>query len=511
MVIGENMTDIEPITQIDTPITSVDNTELDKALKVETVPPDDVETPEEEDDLDSSMISKLVNLFNNFLNDFTSRMKKKEQNYKTEDGIKFYKDDFLYIPDALPSHWKLRISEGKSGNVTPAQLGRAAAALSTTGFMGNQVQLPSGEMPRMKAKLRAKYRGLGVKTEDMPDVLHKEQSGMIWKQADGSYRWFAFYSNCYRDDDFPPEIISKQSHLNFISMVEKGEVPYPELWHWHVKGSKWGQSDWLHFDEDTGFAMASGYVLPGHEKEAETMIDGGLAVSHGMFAEGFYAVERDPNDPTIIIKHVTKEISDLPQWAAANKLTTFEILKEVEEKMAIPEAKREYLKARGLSDEDINKFDNLGNLGKEIADEEKRESKEKTVEPVVEIPVPVVEAPKPAYVTKEEMVEAVGATVGEVMKQMAGIIDVLKSLNSKVEELEKKEIDLTPTVSLQAQILGRAERTIGAKEAEVRKNATLTKSGPIEFIEKDSGFKSGNEIVQKSINDILSGNILGGK
>jgi hypothetical protein len=27
------MTDIEPITQIDTPITSVDNTELDKALK----------------------------------------------------------------------------------------------------------------------------------------------------------------------------------------------------------------------------------------------------------------------------------------------------------------------------------------------------------------------------------------------------------------------------------------------------------------------------------------------
>jgi hypothetical protein len=505
------MTDIEPITQTDNPITPVDNTEIDKAKKIETAPPVDDETPEDEtveEDTEDTMMNKLISL----LNDFMAKLTNKEQNFKTEGGIKFYKDDFLYVPDALPSHWKLRISEGKSGNVTPAQLGRAAAALSTAGFMGNQVKLPTGEMARMKSKLRAKYRGLGVKTEDMPEALHKEQTGMIWKQTDGTYRWFAFYSNCYRDDDLPAEIISKQSHLNFLKMVETGEVPYPELWHWHVKGSKWGQSDWLHFDEDTGFAMASGYVLPGHEKEAETMIDGGLAVSHGMFAEGFYAVERDPNDPTIIIKHVTKEISDLPQWAAANKLTTFEILKEVEEKMAIPEAKKQYLKARGLSDEDIEKFDSISNLGKEIATEEQRESKEKTVvEPVVETPVPVVEAPKPAYVTKEEMVEAVGATVGEVLKQMASIIEVVKSLSEKVVELDKKEIDLTPTVSLQAQILGRAERTIGAKEAEVRKNATIVKSGPIEFIEKDSGFKSGNQVIQQSINDILSGNILGGK
>jgi hypothetical protein len=104
----------------------------------------------------------------------------------------------------------------------------------------------------------------------------------VWKEATGIYRTLITYSNCYRDVDNPPEIISSDSHKNFVKMVDNKEAEYPELWHWHVKGTKYGQIDWLAYDEENGFAMACGYILPGHEKEAEalTQMDD-LRVSHG--------------------------------------------------------------------------------------------------------------------------------------------------------------------------------------------------------------------------------------
>jgi hypothetical protein len=137
----------------------------------------------------------------------------KQKPMKTEGGIKFPASDFAYVPDSeKPSTWKLRLAEGSPGNVTIKQLGRAAAAFSPGGFRGQKVQIPSADVGKVKAKIRAAYKKLGTKSGDIPPSV-KEQSFTVWKEADdGPMHWLTIYSNNYRDDDNPPEIISKEAH-----------------------------------------------------------------------------------------------------------------------------------------------------------------------------------------------------------------------------------------------------------------------------------------------------------
>ncbi len=91
---------------------------------------------------------------------------------KTEDGIEYPKEAFLFVPDLeKPSTWKLRVWENLEDKVTKAQLGRAAAAFSSGGFRGNKVELPEGETERVKKKLRELYTSIGVAKEDMPSHL----------------------------------------------------------------------------------------------------------------------------------------------------------------------------------------------------------------------------------------------------------------------------------------------------------------------------------------------------
>ena len=80
-------------------------------------------------------------------------------------------------------------------------------------------------------------------------VQSDKNSFNIYKQKDGSYRWVAIYSNNFRDRDNPPEIITEKSHLNFVKAVNDGVLPFPELWLWHVDGSKWGIADFVGYDE----------------------------------------------------------------------------------------------------------------------------------------------------------------------------------------------------------------------------------------------------------------------
>jgi len=88
---------------------------------------------------------------------------------KTEDGVSYPSSAFAYAPDpGRPSTWKLRLWEDPEKKVTKAQLGRAAAALSPGGFRGNRIEVPSSALAGVKAKIRAAYRKLEVKTEDIP-------------------------------------------------------------------------------------------------------------------------------------------------------------------------------------------------------------------------------------------------------------------------------------------------------------------------------------------------------
>jgi len=177
------------------------------------------------------------------------------------------------------------------------------------------------------------------------DTDNNSGGGMlVWKDADdGQWRWLASYSNNFRDADFPPEIISADSHRGFVKAVDAGETPHPELWLWHEKSWKVGQADFVTIDEKEGgtvFAVAGGYFDEGTEEIAEALSKmGAFGVSHGM---PLHSLQRNEGDQSVIEKHSTVEISPLPLYRAANKLAAFHtLLKETD--MSIPTQKREEL------------------------------------------------------------------------------------------------------------------------------------------------------------------------
>lgn len=487
-----------------------------------------------------SLKEKTIEFISKMLGGNKDENENKEQNFKTDGGKKYYASDYLYVPDkSKPSTWKLRIADGGTGKVTIAQLGRAAAAFSSGGFRGNKVELPSGEASRIKAKLRAKYRSLGVSADDMPESIRKEQDDtiMFFKQADGSYRWLASHTNNFQDTD--EDILSKDSHNKFVDMVDKGEVDYPELWHWHVPGTAWGKADMVAFDNDTGMMLSSGIVYKGHEAEAEALseLPYAIGVSHGMPKT---SVRRDPDDPHVITEYITREISDLPLVNAANRLTHFVIHKE--EVMPIPAAKKDYLKSVGIPDEVIDGIeatmqkssdeakkdgivskeaegaveetttettsteDTTAEVGEEQTEDEavqaESESKEKDEQPL----------------TKEDIAAAVAESVGAIFTKFETVVKELRgevtALSNEMSELKKEKAEtdekkeqgnLTPSSSLAAMI-ARNLSAASSDDTVIRKNATLSKEAPVETDpEKAPEVIGGNPMLNSVISNIIRG------
>ncbi len=96
---------------------------------------------------------------------------------KTEDGEKFPAKAFAFVPDAeKPSTWKIRLWESPAKKVTRRQLGAAAAAFSPGGFRGQRVQIPTGDVAKVKAKVRAGYRSLGITDKNIPRSVKESES-----------------------------------------------------------------------------------------------------------------------------------------------------------------------------------------------------------------------------------------------------------------------------------------------------------------------------------------------
>jgi hypothetical protein len=330
-------------------------------------------------------------------------------------------------------------------------------------------------------------------------------SFMVFKDNSGDYRWFTSYSNNYRDDDRPREIISKESHTNFVDMVDSGQVDYPELWHWHTPGTAWGKADWVAYDEENGIAMASGKVLKGHEDEAIALMNSEIeiGVSHGMPRS---TVQRDEKDNTVIRRHITVEISDLPKWAAANQLTDFYVFEE-KDSMSIPKAKRDYLKSVGVPEDTINLIDQENAAKAKQADELNLESKDAsavtdTVETQVEAEKaeskeeketeatePVTETDETEkkesevvveFITKDNLTSVVELLSDLIKSGFEGVNQKIDAIDSRVVEVENKEkADPIPSASLAA-LLAQQVVASNAKENVVRKNSPLLKNAPVE-------------------------------
>jgi len=405
---------------------------------------------------------------------------------KRENGIDFPARDYAYVPDPQkPATWKLRLTLSP-GKVTLSQLGRAAAALSTGGFRGNRVTLPKEVLSSVKRRVRQEYRKLGVKEPKIPSSVkiddaqpRQKSTFFVLKDTNDKYRWFTAYSNNYRDDDNPPEILTEASHRAFVKSVDEGVFPMPELWLWHYEHAV-GDADWIDFT-DGGLALASGTFRKGYEETAEKLAnyDEPLLVSHGMPTQ--YLV-RDRDDPSIIWFHVTKEISPLPAWAAANKLTGFVVLKK-EIDMPISGDKQTFLRETlpaGL-------FDELNTAVEEAegkAVEGGRESKEVDEAEAGTDNKETPEAEEPQYVTATEIANSLGEVLGPLIKGIKAMTERIGDLEATVKELKVADEDrlkeTTPRSSLSELLAGQF-----TADAQVKEGADNT--GPVETPVQNNG------------------------
>lgn len=423
------------------------------------------------DDVDrTAAIKKLTNQYTDRLDSLLSAnpelkssddMNEKSP-IKRENGLDYPARDYAYVPDpARPATWKLRLTE-TPGKVSAAQLARAAAALGVGGFRGQKAQIPATALSAVKRRIRAEYRKLGVAEPLIPASVKKAFT--VFKSADGQWRWFAVYSNNFRDRDNPPEIISERSHKSFVALVEKGVVPKPELWHWHVPGSKWGTTEMVGYDN--GFAWAAGVIDPGHEKEAESMAkaEEDLGVSHGMPSR---FIKRLPTDESIINLHVTSEISPLPGWAAANELTGFSVFEGVQ---AMTDAQKEYFKDTvGLNEDEIEALANGFPKKEAAAVDAGIERKEQTQE---EQPV----AEKQTDDLKKEIAGAIGSVVRPLLTQLKEMNTRLGEMEARLAEVEVfsgESKSLTPVASMDELV---RQSIIGQPEAEVDGRTKLARS-----------------------------------
>lgn len=270
----------------------------------------------------------------------------------------------------------------------------------------------------------------------------------IWKE-DGVYRWIAAYSNNRLDDE--QEIISNVSHKEFDEALHKKEWPMPEVYLWHIPYPV-GATDYHAYDESAGFPVAAGHFYKGMEWAAEGIIEKNWSGnSHGM-PESW--VKYDPNNPSVIIRHRTKEITFLPLWAAANKLTFNIINKETnmsELEKGLPAHKRpEFVDAFG--EERVKQIEAA------LADKAKEADE--------------------AGVVKKEETPAQGVTHAEIAEVLKEIKGMFTSFNSRLDALEKsvvKEEDKYDLISIL-----KSKSVIGSDTARIDGRSILAKDAPVE-------------------------------
>ncbi len=307
--------------------------------------------------------------------DASASAEKAKTPMKTEDGVAYPATDFACVPDPeKPSTWKLRLAEGKPGNITRAQLGRAAAAMGP-GFRGQKVELTDEERAAAKRRILAEYRKLDVPDEEIPkavkDVDNAEKEGRrlmgrmkeevkaaietllkfikwadyedtgqapvegkegktvdmhdhahgfkVYQDKAGQWRWLAWTTNAFVDRD--GEIFQTKA---LEEEVARTDEEWPEgdrrLLFWHIPGSDFGTCDWrgvvgrILVESGTFDGTPRGQKALGY---LQAHPDEDMRVSHG------YVYRSEDRKDGVYEWLQIKERSMLPGAVAANPWTQF--------------------------------------------------------------------------------------------------------------------------------------------------------------------------------------------
>lgn len=268
-------------------------------------------------------------------------------------------------------------------------------------------------------------------------------------------RWFAWWSNAYEDREkefFPAKAIDA-----YIRRVDMGIVPYPELWVWHVPGSKHGQADWL--GRIGNFAVASGTfddtAAGRHAKAAYARRGQRYQMSHGFF----YDVNRKKDGS--YHQFNTFELTTIPAKAkaAANSFTDFQGADLMQTLTPDRRAELETL------------------LGKEVADEliAKTEAKDKALTEmgvaykdfavVDDVNVETEAAKEAAASASKDFTQLVVDLVGDHAHVSTQIADAVKALVAYKQSTDKLIADQNSKITKLEEALDQRPRSASKDEA----------------------------------------------
>lgn len=381
---------------------------------------------------------------------------------------------------------------------------------------------------------KAEWEALVSKGAGLPLVTTKPQTSLfnVHKDQSGTYRWLAQFSNNVRDNDDPPEILAAEAHRRFVYLLDKGFVPMPQLWVWHEKDWTVGEANWVALDEqdDLTFILASGIFYPHASEFAKALsLEKDVALSHGMYP---HLMERAGDDPSVITGYVSREITVLPRYAAANRLTAYTMQQHSTEKnsMAVKDAKRRSLAEvwPGISQDLLKRLEDFNGAVKEAAQELDLDTKDTGAN---EVPGTAADAAaagdaaadadsadadsagddqpeaqdtpekdattpegadEPQFVTYDdvkELLEAIGdeirsikETQVEAKKETTHILNALGEQITALESKEKARDEATRSQSLAE--LFTQKSAIGKDEARLDGRTSLAKDGPEENSDK---------------------------
>lgn len=291
----------------------------------------------------------------------------------------------------------------------------------------------------------------------------------VFKTANGKMAWIARYTGKYIDRE--QEILADQAHADYAQRVQAGDVPMPELWMWHAKGTRHGEA--VYVWKAGGFMCAAGYLddnavgkraFEYYKKNA-----GKIKLSHM-----FYFPPEAKIDGVYTKYTFTKEITTLPDGAEAFPYTSFQEL----DTMTIPQAGQTMI-SDGLGPEVLQAALELD--GKSVGDTKVMDASGVAFKGGIE-PAPAPETakvtpaePSPELKLLQDSMVQMAATLKQVSDQLLieqqAKADLLKQFNdmqSKVALLT----DLQPPASKSNEtLLNEREKTLVDSVMETAKSA----------------------------------------
>lgn len=154
-------------------------------------------------------------------------------------------------------------------------------------------------------------------TPSLP-VATQERAFTVFKGKDDKWYWMARHTGKYVDRE--DEILADKAHEEYVTRVQKGLVPLPELWTWHKKGTAHGVADVVW--KSGGFVRAIGHFTGSKEQVARSVKwyqeHPDTTLSH------MFKFPQNGKKKKVYYAYNTVEITTLPDGAEAFPYTTFE-------------------------------------------------------------------------------------------------------------------------------------------------------------------------------------------